>query len=61
VTYLVVSADGGQRTVRSSDPLEGKSGLEDWSGEDKGGKGAMKTKKARFKDPLDTVSGTEDW
>lgn len=61
VTYLVVSAEGEKQVVRSSDPLDGKYGTEDWNAEDKGGKSANKTKKSRYHDPLDGVSGTEDW
>ncbi|HLL54575.1 MAG TPA: PEGA domain-containing protein [Myxococcaceae bacterium] len=61
VNYLLVAADGGERTIKAADPLENKSGLEEWGSDDKGGRGAEKTKKPRVKDPLDGVSGTEDW
>jgi hypothetical protein len=61
VNYLLVSADGGERQIKAADPLEGKHGMEDWGGDDKGGRGAQKTKKPRSVDPLDSVNGTEDW
>ena len=51
---------GSEPNTKSSDPLDGKSGMEDWSGDDKGGKGVEKNRK-KSKDPLDGVNGTEDW
>ncbi len=61
----LLNAEGAERAAKKGgDPLDGKSGQEDWSGEDKGGK-ATAAEKARGKkksgDPLDGVSGTEDW
>lgn len=59
VNALLNAADGPKETaVRSSDPLDRTSGMEDWSGEDKGGK---VQKKKGAGDPLDGVSGMEDW
>lgn len=59
VTYLLATAEGGRRVVRSSDPLEGKQGTEDWSGESKGNRD--ETRNRRYRDPLDGATGTEDW
>jgi hypothetical protein len=62
VTFLINSAESGDKVVKSADPLDTKSGLEDWSGEDKGGrKQAEGTRKKQHADPLEGVSGTEDW
>lgn len=64
VTALVNNADGGaEKVVKSSDPLEGKYGTEEWNAEDRGGKttAEQKKKKNNGKDPLDGVNGTEDW
>ena len=59
VNALLNAADGPKETaVRSSDPLDRTNGMEDWSGEDKGGK---VQKKKGAGDPLDGVSGMEDW
>lgn len=49
-----------EKPSTAKDPLEGRSGVEDWSREDHGGRTQQKTKKAGG-DPLDTVSGTEEW
>ncbi len=62
VNHLVNNADGGgEKAVNSSDPLEGKSGMDEWSAEDKGGKTRAKERKRKAGDPLDGVNGTEDW
>ena len=53
---------GGEQVVKSSDPLDGRYGTEEWNAEDKGGKRRTKEKKAKNgDDPLDGVNGTEDW
>lgn len=58
VTALVNSVDAPKESAKSSDPLDNQSGMEEWSGEDKGGKGQQKKKNG---DPLDGVNGMEDW
>jgi len=60
VTHLVNTGDGGgEKVSRTGDPLDSHHGMEDWSGEDRGGKNQKKKKTGN--DPLDGVSGTEDW
>jgi hypothetical protein len=60
VNGLYNSAEGGaEKVAKSSDPLDGHHGMEEWGSEDKGKKGSQPKKKA--KDPLDGVNGTEDW
>jgi len=64
VTQLLNNAESGgdDRVTRSTDPLDGKSGSEDWNAEDKGGRTNSKEKKKKKKgDPLEGVQGTEDW
>jgi hypothetical protein len=62
VNSLINASDGGgEKRVRSSDPLENSHGMEDWNAEDKGGKRRQQEKKSRGGDPLDGVNGTEDW
>ncbi|MBI3185201.1 MAG: PEGA domain-containing protein [Myxococcales bacterium] len=62
VNQLVNAADGGgEKLVKTSDPLEGRHGTEDWNAEDRGGGRTGSEKKRRGKDPLDSVSGTEEW
>ncbi|MCP3097652.1 PEGA domain-containing protein [Myxococcus sp. K15C18031901] len=63
VNQLVNNAEGGgEKVVRSADPLDGKGGMEDWGAEDRGGKTRSQDKKRKAgDDPLDGVSGTEDW
>ncbi|MBL9038245.1 MAG: PEGA domain-containing protein, partial [Archangium sp.] len=56
-----LSESGGPEKVRSSDPLDGKGGMEDWSSEDRGGRSTARDKKKRSGDPLDGTQGTEDW
>lgn len=63
VAHLVnglLNGAGAPKQRRGGDPLENRSGLEDWSAEDRGGKGAQKTKTSDG-DPLEGVSGMEDW
>lgn len=62
VTGLINSA-GIEKQGKGSDPLEGKSGTEEWGSEDGAGKTSSdrpRTKKGK-KDPLDKVQGTEEW
>ncbi|MFP2963707.1 PEGA domain-containing protein [Myxococcus sp. 1LA] len=59
VNHLVNSI--GEKVSRSRDPLDNRGGMEDWSSEDRGGKGKAQEKKKDDGDPLDGVSGTEDW
>ena len=62
VNSLVNASDGGaEKRVRSSDPLENSHGMDEWNGEDKGGKRRQQEKKSKGGDPLDGVNGTEDW
>ena len=51
----------GEKVIRAKDPLEGRSGAEDWSAEDRGGQQRQSEKKRSTDDPLDSMSGTEDW
>ncbi len=44
---------------RAKDPLNRVSGMEEWTGEDKGGRTTQKRKKKG--DPLNTVNGMEEW
>jgi hypothetical protein len=44
-----------ERKVKGKDPLRQRTGIEDWTVEDRGGRSGRK------KDPLEGVSGTEDW
>jgi hypothetical protein len=60
----VMNAGNGEKepAVDSTDPLDHRQGVEDWSGDDRGGRGAAKDKKFKNKgDPLDRRMGTEDW
>lgn len=62
VNSLMSAGDpGAEKATKARDPLEGRSGYEDWSAEDKGGRTREKEKKKKKGDPLDGVSGTEDW
>lgn len=62
VNHLVNSGESsGDKVSRSSDPLDNKHGMEEWQGEDKGGRNTNRDKKAKGGDPLDNASGTEDW
>ncbi len=62
VNHLVNAAEGGgEKVVKTKDPLDGTSGMEDWNAEDRGGIRTASEKKKRRGDPLDGVSGTEDW
>ncbi|MFL5355324.1 PEGA domain-containing protein [Archangium sp.] len=62
VNHLLNNADGGaEKKVKSSDPLENSHGMDEWNGEDQGGKRRTQEKKSKKGDPLDGVNGTEDW
>lgn len=63
VTALVNSIESPRRTgPRSDDPLDNKAGIEDWIGDDRGGK-ATRSERNRKEggDPLDGRTGMEDW
>lgn len=61
VNWLLNAVEGGDKVVKAADPLENKSGLEEWNAEDKGGVRTKKEKRKKASDPLEGVSGTEDW
>lgn len=62
VNQLMTAAEGGgEKVTKSADPLDGRSGQEDWNAEDKGGNRTTKDKKKKGGDPLDRMNGTEDW
>jgi hypothetical protein len=62
VTALMNGADGNRdRPVVTKDPLQGKHGTEEWSGDDRGGKNTQSDRIHPPKDPLQGMSGTEDW
>lgn len=62
VNHLLNNADGGaEQKVKSSDPLENSHGMDEWNGEDRGGKRRSQEKKSKKGDPLEGVNGTEDW
>lgn len=61
VNSLFNQADQGpSESEKTSDPLDSKTGMEEWGGEDRGARSKEKPRK-KSKDPLDGVSGTEDW
>ncbi|MFP2897939.1 PEGA domain-containing protein [Corallococcus sp. 4LFB] len=51
----------GEQVIKKRDPLDNRSGAEDWGSEDRGGNSRQSVKKHSGDDPLDSVSGTEDW
>jgi len=58
----LIGASGVEKQGKSSDPLNSKSGTEDWVNESSGTQRGDKPRpKKGGKDPLDSVSGTEDW
>jgi hypothetical protein len=62
ITALVNAADGNKdRPTATRDPLQGKHGTEEWTGEDRGGKNTQSDRVHPPKDPLQGMSGTEDW
>lgn len=58
---LNTTSDSSEKQAKSSDPLDNRSGMEDWRGDDKGGKNTKRDKNSKGGDPLDNSSGTEDW
>lgn len=60
VTQLMNGPGSTDRATRSADPLEGRSGMEDWSGDDRSST-STGTRRKPSSDPLDAVSGMEDW
>jgi hypothetical protein len=61
VNSLVNAAEGNvERVAKSSDPLDGRHGMEEWNAEDRGQRSKNPAKK-KTKDPLDGMNGTEDW
>ena len=60
---LVNTADGlAEKERHTADPLEGRHGMEEWSGEDTQGRTPpQKRHKGGSGDPLSGVSGTEEW
>ena len=62
VNHLLNNAEGGaEKKVKASDPLENCHGMDEWNGEDQGGKRRSQEKKTKEGDPLEGVNGTEDW
>ncbi|HLK99343.1 MAG TPA: PEGA domain-containing protein [Myxococcaceae bacterium] len=62
VNYLVNNGMGGaEQKVKSKDPLDNRHGMEEWNGEDQGGRRQMTEKRSKNDDPLDGVNGMEDW
>lgn len=62
VNYLVNNGlGGGEQKVKAADPLENRHGMEEWNGEDQGGRSRQVSEKKKKGDPLDGVNGTEDW
>ena len=58
----LINSSGNEKQAKSSDPLDGKSGMEDWGGEDQSAQHPDKPRpKKGSKDPLDSVNGTEEW
>lgn len=51
---------GPEKVSRTGDPLKGKSGMEEWNGEDRGGTRTSKEGKKKG-DPLDSVNGMDEW
>jgi len=49
----------GERRV-VLEPLDNSHGMDEWNGEDRGGKRRGQEKKAKKDEPLDGVNGTED-
>lgn len=62
VNHLLNTGEGGESSAaKSADPLDNRSGMEDWRGEDRGGKNTKRDKNSKGGDPLDNHSGTDDW
>jgi hypothetical protein len=62
VNQLMTAAEGGgEKLVKSSDPLDGRHGMEEWNNEDRGGNRTNKEQKKKSGDPLKGRDGMEDW
>ena len=61
VNHLLNAEGTGEKVSRSADPLDNKHGMEEWQGEDRGGRNITREKKSKGGDPLDNQNGTEDW
>ncbi len=62
VNQLMIAGDGGgEKLSKSGDPLDNKSGQEDWNEEDRGGNRNTKDKKKKGGDPLERMDGMQDW
>ncbi|MFT3707204.1 MAG: PEGA domain-containing protein [Archangium sp.] len=61
VNHLLNTTSESSEKVKSSDPLDNRNGMEDWRGDDKGGKNTKRDKNSKGGDPLDNSNGTEDW
>jgi len=62
VNHLLNAGEGsGDKVSRSSDPLDNKHGMEEWQGDDRGGRNTKREKTSKGGDPLDNQNGTEDW
>jgi hypothetical protein len=57
---MTASEGGGEKIVKSADPLDGRHGMEEWNNEDRGGTRTTKEKK-KSGDPLNGVDGMQDW
>jgi hypothetical protein len=57
---MTASEGGGEKIVKSADPLDGRHGMEEWNNEDRGGSRTTKEKK-KSGDPLNGVDGMQDW
>jgi hypothetical protein len=61
VNHLLNTVDAAETKSSSADPLDNRSGMEEWRSEDKGGRNTKRDKNASGGDPLDRANGTEDW
>ena len=59
-TGMLASTDATKGKM-TGDPLDNKSGMEEWTGDDQGGKRTRKEKKTKAGDPLDSQSGMDEW
>jgi len=57
----LINSSGAERLGKAHDPLENRSGMEDWGNEGTGQSPEKGRPKKGAKDPLDSVSGTEEW
>jgi hypothetical protein len=63
VTALVNEAGEKPRARQGADPLDGRQGIERWSGEDRGGRAheAEQAQQHKDEDPLNRRDGTKGW